>query len=124
MGKEERAPVHCTDPTPISASVNVDPAVFGKVGTEGAGIWSEWCNGRKTGGNPLRGAPAGGTQARRFGVAVGFLYRATSRFPGSPAVYTGPQSGGPEASVCDGLRLGKRLLCGPGTLLAAWYSAG
>ena len=31
MGKEKRAPVRTTDPTPLPATVNADPAVFEEV---------------------------------------------------------------------------------------------
>ena len=59
MQKEKRTPVHLTDPTPLPTNANVDPAVFGEVGTEGAGFWSEWCNGHKMRVDPLREAPRG-----------------------------------------------------------------
>jgi thiol-disulfide isomerase/thioredoxin len=60
MGKEKRTPVHSIDPTLLPGTVNVNPAVFGKVGTEGAGFWSEWCSDCKMGVNLLRDTPRGG----------------------------------------------------------------
>jgi hypothetical protein len=124
MGKEKRTPVHSIDPTLLPGTVNVNPAVFGKVGTEGAGFWSEWCSECKMGVNLLRDTPRGGTQAQRLGGSVAFLYRATGRFPGFSVVYRGSQIDGLAALIRDGLGMGERLLDGPGTLLAAWYPAG